>query len=354
MTLTRFVLPLGFVASVVPVVLTAQAPADRPRREPAPAVAPAAAEASRRVVVTAPFAPAYSCAATTCRVVTELDKGAVVSVVKTDGDWHQVLVRTAANAMTTGWVKIAQVAATTSTTARTGDDRTDGVFRPTPSADAATTPRTDADADPRGCLTCLATRQPTPEEWSAALADAATKKAAPEAGRVAPGLADGRTADERMRDVFAERYDPEMKRLGGVASNVDADLQSYLASCFQRFASIPVEGAAPRSNAVDDILKAARSSPGAARFALWSGTAAFQWQPNWAPQANDNSSLPSCERLWEDVRGRADRLKVDIELLERDAREHDIYPGIVRDMLAARGLAESTAGGPTPPVTNVR
>ena len=96
MTLTRLVLPLGFVASVVPAVLTAQAPADRSRREPAPAVAPAAApaEPSRRVVVTAVFAPAYSCAAVTCRVVTELDKGTVVSLVKTDGDWYQVLVRT--------------------------------------------------------------------------------------------------------------------------------------------------------------------------------------------------------------------------------------------------------------------
>ena len=87
------------------------------------------------------------------------------------------------------------------------------------------------------------------------MADAATRKAAPDAGRVTPGLADGRTTDERMRDVFAERYDPELKRLAGIASSVDADLQSYLASCFQRFASIPVEGAAPRSNAVDDILQ---------------------------------------------------------------------------------------------------
>src|SRR5690349_23263619 len=132
MTLTRFLLPLGFVASVVPVALTAQAPADRGRREPAPAVAP---EQSRRVVVTAAFAPAYSCAATTCRVVTELDKGAIVSVVKTDGDWHQVLVRTSANAVTTGWVKNSQVAATVGTMSRSGDARTDGAFRP--DADAA-------------------------------------------------------------------------------------------------------------------------------------------------------------------------------------------------------------------------
>jgi hypothetical protein len=342
MTLTRFVLPLGFVASVVPVTLAAQAPAP--------------VEPSRRVVVTAVFAPAYSCAAVTCRVVTELDKGTVVSLVKTDGDWYQVLVRTSANAMTTGWVKASQVAPSAGTGTRSGEVRTDGAFRPGPGPDAAVP--ADAAPDPRGCLTCVATRQPTAEEWAAAIADAATKKAVPEAGRPPTGLADGRTTDERMRDAFTERYDPELKRLAGVAASVDTELQSYLSGCFQRFGSIPVEGAPPRSSAVDEILKAARSSPGAARFALWSGTAAFQWNPSWAAQsANDTASAtPSCERVWEDVRGRADRLKVDVELLERDAREHDIFPGVIREMLAARNLAESdtSAPAPTAPVTNIR
>jgi hypothetical protein len=355
MTITRLVLSLGFAAAVAPVAPTAQAPADRPRREPAPAVpaAPApAAEASRRVVVTAPFATAYSCAAVTCRVVSELDKGVVLTILKTDGEWLQAMVRTAANAMTTGWVRTAQVAPTADATTRmTGTERSDGIFRPA-AGDAAPDPGPDA----RGCLTCLATREPTPDEWNAALADAAKKKASPDAGRIAPGLADGRTADERMRDTFHQRYDPELKRLVNLASEVDADLQSYLASCFQRFASIPVEGAAPRTTAVDEILKAARSSPGAARFALWNGTAAFQWNPTWAPQANDTSATPSCERLWEDARGRADRLKVDLEFLERDASEQNIYPGIVREMLAARGLAEPTgqAPPPAPPVTDIR
>ena len=46
------------------------------------------------------------------------------------------------------------------------------------------------------------------------------------------------------------------------------------------------------------------------------------------------------------MRGRADRLKVDLELLERDARDYDIYPGIVRELLAARGLAEPTTTSP--------
>jgi hypothetical protein len=354
MTIPRFVLPLGLVAVLAPVVTSAQTAPKTSKRD-APAVAPAA-EPGRRVVVTAPFAQAFSCAAVTCRVVVELDKGAIVSVVKTDGEWQQVLVRTSANAMTTGWVKTAQVTATSDTTVRTGDDRTDGVFRPAPDAAAANataapadgTASADATPDPRGCLTCLATREPTPDEWHAVLAETATKKAAPpvDSGRVAPGLADGRTGDERMRDVFAQRYDDELKRLEADAADVDADLNGYLASCFQRFASIPVEGAAPRSTSVDDILKAARSSPGAARFALWSGTAAFQWNMSWAPVAPETSSQPSCERLWEDVRSRADRLKVDLEYLERDAREHDIYPGVVRELLAARGLAEPITSSP--------
>jgi hypothetical protein len=79
---------------------------------------------------------------------------------------------------------------------------------------------------------------------------------------------------------------------------------------------------------------------------MWSGTAAFQWNTSWAPVAAETSSHPSCERLWEDVRGRADRVKVDVELLERDARDHNIKPGIVREQLAARGLAEPTTGSP--------
>ena len=271
--------------------------------------------------------------------------------MKTDGEWHQVLVRTSANAMTTGWVKTAQVSATSGNTVRTGDNRTDGVFRPAPGAASANA--APAEPDARGCLTCLATREPTPDEWNAALADTATKKAAPSAGRVAPGLADGRTGDERMRDVFAQRYDAELKRLEAAAADVDGDLQGYLASCFQRFASIPVEGAAPESSNVDDILKAARSSPGAARFAMWSGTAGFQWNNSWAPVAAETSQHPSCERLWEDVRGRADRIKVDLDLLERDARDYDIYPGIVREQLALRNLAEPTTA-PQLPVRAVR
>src|SRR5215204_4887428 len=156
MTISRLVLPLGLVAAMAPVVTSAQSAPPAPRRD-APTVAPTA-EASRRVVVTAPSAPAYSCAAVSCRVVTELEKGAIVSVVETDGEWHQVLVRTAANAVTTGWVKAALVTATSGNTVRTGDARTDGLFRPAAGdadANTATAPA-DAPPDPRGCLTCLA------------------------------------------------------------------------------------------------------------------------------------------------------------------------------------------------------
>ena len=174
------------------------------------------------------------------------------------------------------------------------------------------------------------------------LADTATKKARPEAGRVTPGLADGRTADERMRDVFAERYDPELKRLSGLAAAVDNDLQSYLAACFERFASIKVEGAAPRSTAVDDILKAARSSPGAARFALWSGTAAFQWNETWAPQPND-SSLDAVLRPALGGRPRSRRSPEGRPRIPRARRPRARHLSRRRaEMLAARGLAEQS------------
>jgi hypothetical protein len=304
-----------------------------------------AAQSAHRVMVTADTAPAYSCAAPTCRVVTELEKGAVVSVVKTDGEWHQVMVRLGTSSVTTGWVKASQVAITTTTTA--GEAPAGGR--------AALVDRDPGDdGDPRGCLTCLATRTPTREEWSAALAEAATRKApSPAATPVAPGLADGRTGDEKMRDAFAERYEPEVKRLAAAARAVDADLSAYLSACYERFASIPVAGAAPRTNAADDVLRQARSTPGAARFALWNGTAAFAWNPTWAPQPNDSSSLPSCERLWEDARGRADRVKFDVESLERDAGVAGIYPGIVRELLAAQNLAEPV-GTPAAPAADVR
>jgi uncharacterized protein YgiM (DUF1202 family) len=349
-----FMLPIGLVAAaMVPIAAQSPKPAPPPasgRRAAPPALpAPAADPVGRRVVVTAASAPAYSCAAVTCKVVAELEKGAVVSLLKTDGDWHQVMVRVGATSMTTGWVRAAQVASSSSVASRG-----EGAAANAASMRGAKPELTDE--DPRGCLTCLATREPTREEWDVILADTATKKLPPEAPdrAVAPGLADGRTGDERMHDRFIERYGAEVDRLAGAAGNVDADLQTYLGACFERFASIKVVGAAPRRTAVDDILASARATKGGARFALWNGSPGFAWKPEWAPQPNDSSSLPSCERLWTDVVVRADRLKVDLELLERDATEHEIYPGIVREALATRNLAESTEHPPSAPVVDVR
>jgi hypothetical protein len=251
--------------------------------------------------------------------------------------------------MTTAWVQEKQVASTTEPTARTAPAASGGTLRSAAPAAAA-----EGESDPRGCLTCLATREPTREEWSAALADTATRKASPDDRPVGTGLADGRTSDERMRDAFEARYGDELVRLGREAATVDRELQAYLTACVERFATIPVEGAAPRSNAVDDILRAARATPGAARFQVWAGTAAFQWQDTWDPRPDPASPLPSCSRLWEDARSHAERVKVDLELLERDAREHDIYPGVVRDALEARALAEPTQAPPARPATVIR
>jgi uncharacterized protein YgiM (DUF1202 family) len=349
---------IGFVSLVIataPADASAQAAAEAgPRREPAAAQAPSpAAEGSRRVVVTAASAPAHSCSADTCRVVVELGKGTVVSVLKTEGGWHQVLVRVGQSAMTTAWVQEKQVSSTTEPTARLSASAPTGTLRPAAPADATAAPA--GEADPRGCLTCLATREPTREEWSAALADTATRKARPEDRPIETGLADGRTSAERMRDAVEARYGEELVRLGRDAAAVDRELQAYLAACVERFATIPVEGAAPRSNAVDDMLRAARATPGAARFQVWAGTAGFQWQDSWEAQADPTSTLPSCSRLWQDARSHAERLKVDVELLERDARAQDIFPAVVRAALEAHGLAEPTEPpAAAAPATTVR
>ena len=45
-----------------------------------------------------------------------------------------------------------------------------------------------------------------------------------------------------------------------------------------------------------------------------------------------------------------------MEYLARDAREHDIFPGVTREMLSARGLLPPIESGPppTPPVSDIR
>ena len=348
----RLVLPLGFVAAAaVPLAAAQSAPAARQATRPkAPAPAPAA-EPARQVVVTAPSAIAFGCAAETCREITQIDKGTVLSVLSTDRDWYQVMVRVGATSMTTGWLKARQVAATADAATRStpaSSGATASMFgAPSPQAAGA------AGGDPRGCLTCMATREPTPDEWNAALAETAKVKGRPADPAVAPGIVDARPDGDRMRERAEQRYTEELTRLGKIAGEVDGSLRSYLALCVERFASIPVAGAAPRSTSVDDMLKAARATPGAARFALWNGTAAFQWNDAWEARPDPNSTLPSCPAIWEDARGRAERLKIDVEALERDAQEQHIYPGVVRELLAAYNLGEPTQAPPTP-LTDIR
>jgi hypothetical protein len=350
----RLVLPLGLVAAAaVPLAAAQSAPAAQPAARPKPpasASAPAA-EPVRQVVVTAPSAIAFGCAAETCREVTQIEKGTVLSVVNADRDWYQVMVRVGATSMTTGWLKAGQVAATTSATTRTSpaSSGATATMLGAPAAQAAP----PAGEDPRGCLTCMATREPTREEWNAALAETAKTKARPADPAVAPGIVDARPEGDRMRARATERYTEELTRLGRLAGEVDNSLRSYLSLCVERFASIPVAGAPPRSTSVDDMLKAARATPGAARFALWNGTAAFQWNEAWEARPDPNSALPSCPSIWEDARARAERLKLDVEALERDAQEQHIYPGVVRDLLAAYNLAEPTQAPPTP-LTDIR
>jgi hypothetical protein len=299
--------------------------------------------------VTAPSTVAYGCAAVTCREITELDKGVVLSVLKTDGEWHQVMVRVGTSA-TTGWVKAGQVTATADAATRTpaASGATASVLG-TPGRESAV----PSEEDPRGCLTCMATREPTREEWNDALAGAAKVKARPADPAVEAGIVDARPDADRMHERATQRYTEELTRMGKVAAEVDNSLRQYLALCVERFASIPVAGAAPRSTTVDDMLRAARATPGAARFAMWNGTAAFQWNDAWDPKPDPTSTQTSCPTLWEDARGRAERLKIDVEALERDAQEQHIFPGVVRDLLAAHSLAEPTQTQSTP-LTDIR
>ena len=50
--------------------------------------------------------------------------------------------------------------------------------------------------------------------------------------------------------------------------------------------------------------------------------------------------MPSCERLWDDVAAAPIASRSTSSCSSATRREHDIYPGIVREHLAARGLAE--------------
>ena len=345
----RLVLPLGFVAAAaVPLAAAQSAPAARSKPAAPP---PAAAAAARQIVVTAPSAVAYGCAAETCREITQFEKGTVLSVVKTDRDWYQVMVRVGATSMTTGWLKAGHVAATadaaTRAPAASGGTASASMLGG-PTAQAA-----PAGEDPRGCLTCMATRQPTPDEWNAALSETAKVKARPADPAVEPGIVDARSDTDRMRERATQRYREELTLLGKEAGDVDNGLRSYLALCVERFASIPVAGAAPRSTSVVDLLKAARATPGAARFSLWNGTATVQWNDAWEARPDPTSTLPSCPTIWEGARSRAERLKNDVEALERDAQEQHIFPGVVRDLLAAYNLAEPTQAPPTP-LTDIR
>ena len=264
------------------------------------------------------------------------------------------MVRTGANAMTTGWVKSAQVAASAGTAVPHRPSRaTDGASGPAPTPRCRPTPRRiRAAASPASRPASRRPRSGAPPSPT----PATQKGGAERRPSSRPALADGRTSDERMRDVFAQRYDPEAeapRRRRRLRRRRPAVVPRPAASSASRRSRSKARRRARRPSTRSSRRRARRRARPASRCGRApprsSGTRPGRRRPN-----DTSSALPSCERLWEDVRGRADRLKVDLELLERDAREHDIYPGVVREMLAARGLAEPTSRPPTPPVTDVR
>jgi hypothetical protein len=301
--------------------------------QPAPAAAPPGGTPDR-VVVTAESIGARSCAEASCRVLIELPRGQALTVLKSEGTWYQVMLRLPGNAMTTGWIEAASVAAAPPVARATG-------ARTTP---AARPGGTQVVREPSECLTCVATRQPTREEWDAALAAAATRKADP-AARVrrepqAAAPASLRSTSERMRDDLEQRYGADLRHLAGVARTLDGDLEQYLTTCYDRFLPPVVEGAAPRTPAGSGDARPATGRE--ARFAIWSGSPAFAWTATDAgrgrvPLTDETAAL--CPGLWSDVLARARDLETALRNLELVARQSDIYPGVVREVYATYGLA---------------
>lgn len=301
----------------------------------------AAAQETGHVQVTSGPVVARSCPEASCKQIAELASGESAPVVKTEGDWHQVILRLPGARATTGWVEARQVTLAPRPAVRAARD---------PSRPAAAPRPADGPAEDRDCLTCVATRQPTPAEWKDALAATATKKASPDdRPRRDPGAADVRSSSERMRDNLEGLYGTELKRLGGLANDLERDLQTYLTACYERFLPVPVEGAAPRAAPSEPSARPVKVSPRTSLLTLLHGQVPFAWNETWTTQSllvSENAAF--CQGLWNDVSGRAAAIRARLDELELGARRNDIYPGVVRDALADYGLSEPRSDVPVP------
>lgn len=274
------------------------------------------------------------CAAASCEVVATLPRGQSAPVLKTEHGWSQVVVTLEGSRATAGWVDMAQAAYAPRTAA--GPSRV---------PDAQLAPRADAapESAPGDCLTCVATRTFTPEEFRAAMKALPAPAPAPApADPNAPTRADavrrdGRSTAERMREELDKRFGDELKRLGEGASAINADLQTYMSACYERFLPPQVLPPGPTPPEGTPPLPPPRASV----FEMWRGRPAWAWNDTWSTPAlvtPDSSSF--CQNMWGDLSTRAAEVKTRLDRVEADARAADIYPGVIRDALTSYGLSD--------------
>jgi hypothetical protein len=276
------------------------------------------------------------CAASSCEVIAELPRGQAVSVLTTSNGWHRVMVTLPGSRATTGWVEAAHTQVV----------RAEPAPRP---AQVGSLPErgsgASASATPSDCLTCVATRTPTADEWAAAMkalpapgpAPTATPAPAPSATpRAEVVRRDGRTSVERMRDEIDARFGEELKRLSAAAVKADDVLQTYMGACYEKYQPIQVlpPGATPPGGTPPPVR------PRASILELWRGRPVWAWNDTWSRPAGNVESTAFCEGLWNDVSGRAAEVRAGLDRIEADARSSDIYPGVVRDAFRAYGLAD--------------
>jgi uncharacterized protein YgiM (DUF1202 family) len=324
----------------------------------ASSVNPAPAQSTTRVVAAGDSMTLRRCGQRSCAVVAELPRGHAVDIVKTEGNWHQVLVTLEGRRITTAWVERTTVApAPTSSASITPATGAPGggaaTARPAPlgegafirSPDQSTVERAGPSASTH--LASLATRTATADEWSQALALTSGMKAstppappavapAPEPSRLDTVRRDGRTTVERMRDDLEAQFGPELKRLGETAATIDPDLQNYMATCYDKYLPVP-SVVPPDGPTVGSRPPRVRAT----LFDIWRGQPVFGWNERWSgPPLMSAESSDLCHGLWNQVSERAADVKARVEEIEKAARFADIYPGVVRDALEAHGLSE--------------
>lgn len=325
-------------------------------------IADAGAQTGVRITAAGERLIVRRCAETTCAILAELPRGQAAEVLATEKGWYRVLVTLEGARATTGWVEIAQAVTAPRTGARFAGPSSERQTLPARGPASTATPSAASPAVATGdCLTCVATRTPTSDEWQDALAAASDIKGIPAGSRPAPAAPepatptaseprgaragaraetvrrDGRTSAERMRDELDARFGDELRRLGDVAAKIDPDLQNYMAACYDRYFPMVVLPPGPTPPAGTPPPVRARATI----FDIWRGRPAFAWTEVWStPMYVSADSTTFCQRLWTDVNGRSAEVKAGVERVEAAARDADIFPGVVRDALASYGLSD--------------